>query len=845
MFRITLRNLRAHKLRLVLSGMAVVIGVAFVAGTYVFTDTLSKTFTDLFASTTADVEVAPAQDADRTGLSIPTMAASVLDKVKSVNGVAKAEGSVVTQNVTLVGPDGKAITTSGAPTLGATWSDDHALSPYRLIEGKGPTSPAEIAVDSQTAKRHHLKIGDQVHLLSPGPRLAATVSGIFRFGQSGSLAGATLVGLDPKTAQQLLIGGKNAYTGISVKAAPGVDDATLAARVRAAVDSKDVKVQTGKQAADQAASDIQSSLKFINIFLLVFAGIALFVGTFIILITFSMLVAQRTRELALLRALGASRRQVTRSVVLEALATGIVGGTLGLGGGILLAVGLKALFKAIGAELDTGPLVVLPRTVIYSYVVGIVVTVVVAWFPARRAAKIPPVAAMRDDVNLPSRSLHRRFAIGAILSSVGVVALAAGLAGMGSTGQTAGLVGLGAFLVFVGVAVLSPAICRPVVGVLGWPVRRLFGATGNLAVQNAQRDRRRTAATASALMVGLALVAAFGTLGASTTASTDHSIDAFIGADVIITGPNFLPFSGEVADQVAKVPGVRAVSPIRNVQGKINGESQQIAGIDPATAADAFKLDIQAGALKDVTNGLALDRQTATDKGYHLGDTFEVRVPTGTKKLPLVALYKGLQGAFAGWVISNTELDSLGVTPQDSQLYVIANSGADGTKVADDIKTAVAASYPNLKIQDRSAYKQSIRDQVNQLLTIIYALLGLAVIIAILGIINTLALSVIERTREIGLLRAVGTTRKQLRRMIRLESVVISVYGALLGIVLGVAFGVALQRALRTQGIAVLSIPVGMLVVFVVAAGIVGVLAAVLPARRAAKFDVLRAITSD
>jgi putative ABC transport system permease protein len=451
---------------------------------------------------------------------------------------------------------------------------------------------------------------------------------------------------------------------------------------------------------------------------------------------------------------------------------------------------------------------------------------------------------MRDDVTLPSRSLHRRFLIGSVLTAVGAVGLALGLAGVGDTGQTASLVGLGAFLVFIGVAVLSPAICRPIVGVLGWPVRRLFGATGTLAVQNAQRDRRRTAATASALMIGLALVAAFGTLGASTTASTDRSIDQFIGADVIVTSNNFSSFSGDVAKQVATVDGVRGVSSLRFVDGKINGKSKSLVSIDPATAEEAFKLNMQGGDLSKLSSGLALDALTVKNDGYKLGDTFTLTLPTGSVTLPLVAIYKGVQGSFEGWVTSNAVVDRLDASPQDSQLYVLADKGTDGAKVAATIQAALQADYPNLKVQDRSAYKESIRAQVNQLLYLIYALLGLAVIIAILGIINTLALSVIERTREIGLLRAVGTTRKQLRRMIRLESVVISVYGALLGVTLGVAFGVALQHALRTQGIAVLAIPWGLLIAFVIAAGVVGILAAVMPARRAAKFDILQAIAT-
>jgi putative ABC transport system permease protein len=292
MFRITLRNLRAHKVRLLLSGLAVVIGVAFVAGTYVFTDTLSKTFDDLFSSTVSDVELTPAVKADDNGLFVPTIPASTLADVTAVDGVAKAEGSVFAQNVTLVGSDGKAVVTGGAPTFGASWSDDQDLSPYRLVDGKGPTSSGQVAVDQHTANKHHIKIGDQVHVLVPGPRLSATVTGIFRFGSSGGLAGATLVAFDPKTAQQTLIGGKNAYTSISVKADSGVDSTALAKSIRGSVD-KTVKVQTGKEAAAENASDIQQGLKFINIFLLVFAGIALFVGTFIILITFSMLVAQR------------------------------------------------------------------------------------------------------------------------------------------------------------------------------------------------------------------------------------------------------------------------------------------------------------------------------------------------------------------------------------------------------------------------------------------------------------------------------------------------------------------------------------------------------------------------
>jgi ABC-type antimicrobial peptide transport system permease subunit len=842
-FRAVIRNIRAHKLRLALSTLAVTLGVAFVVGTFVFTDTLGKTFDDLFAQTTSDVVVEPQSDVtDDFDSGSTTLPADLVETVDSVDGVEKAVGIVLVNGLQIIGTNGEAIASSGAPNFGANWSDDQDLTPYRLTEGRGPTAAGEVAIDSQSADSGDLAVGDTAQLVTPGAPQEATIVGIFRFGSSGNLAGASIAAFETAEAQQLMLNGKDAFTSIDAQIDPGLTQGEVAQRVQAAV-GPDVKVSTGEEAADAAASDIAEALSFINIFLLVFAFIALFVGSFIILNTFTMLVAQRTKELALLRAIGASRRQVTSSLLGEALVVGLIGSTVGLVAGIGVAMGIQALFTAVGLDVSAGGLVISLRTVGIAYVVGVVVTLIAAWAPAWRAAKIPPVAAMRDDITTPQRSLRRRLVIGVGVLTVGVGAMLLGFT-VAEGGGAAGAVGFGAFLVFMGVITLSPIISKPVIAVLGSPVRSLYGTVGGLAVENAQRNRRRTASTASALMIGLALVSAISVMAASITTSLNNSVDEQFRFNQLLTTSNFTPFSPNIADDVAQIDGVATVSRFRAANASIDDADNFVSAVDPATVAEVLNLDDIDASFQDLNDGeIALDTDGMKAGGYQIGDHVDVIFPTGPQTLTIASTYtKSI--TFSGYVTTLGTLADAGLKPLDFQVYIKNSPTADAAAVRAGIDD-VLASYPTVEVQDQQEFKDAIEGQVNQLLTLIYGLLFLAIVIAVLGIINTLALSVIERTREIGLLRAVGMTRKQLRRMVRLESLVIAVYGALLGVVVGVGFGAALQQASSSSGIDVLEIPWVNLMVFVVLAALVGVLAALWPARRAAKLDVLQAITTE
>lgn len=842
MLRATLRTLWSHKLRLLLSGAAVVLGVAFVSGTLVFTDTLQKTFNDLFTQVSTDVTITPRTEftaAESFGAGVTSLPNTMLETVRGVDGVAKAEGSVFTGGVVIVGKDGKPVGTAGAPSFGANWSDDPELSPLRLVAGRGPEHAGEVAIDSQSADKGGLAVGDRVVLLTPGPRVQATIVGIFRYGSTGNLAGASIAAFDTTTAQQLLLE-QGRYTSIDVKAEPGVSQDTLAARIRAVLPADQTVVKTGQQVIDESAQSVSDGLRFINIFLLVFALVALFVGTFIILNTFSMLVAQRTRELALLRAVGATRGQVRRSVLGEAAVVGLLGGVTGLLLGVLLASGLRQLFTVIGLEIPGGGLELKPRTVVVALLLGLVVTVLAAYLPARRASRVSPVAALRNDASVPSRSLRVRLVAGVPMAVIGLGALVA--SGPASGSAAASLVGLGALLTLVAAITLSPVLSGPVIGVLGAPWRR--SAPGRLAVLNAQRNPRRTASTASALMIGLALVSAFGILGASTTASTDAILSQVLKADYVVTGTGFQPFSPDVAKALAGVEGVGVVSRVQLVPALVGGQRVTATAVDPATVLSVVNLSVAEGSIGALaTGGVAVDTNLAKAKGYRLGQPIDVTFQSRADQLPLVMVYHAETG-FTGYALSLQTAHAAGVPDVDSTLYVQAAPGVDGASLRPAIDAALAP-YPNVRVQDQTEFKAQVRGQINQLLSLIYALLALAILIAVLGIINTLVLSVVERTREIGLLRAVGTTRRQLRRMIRVESMVIAVFGALLGVVLGLVFGVALQRAIADQGINVLSVPWVLLVAFLVLAALVGVLAALWPARRASRLDVLQAVTTE
>jgi len=842
MWRTTLRGLLAHKLRLALSGLAIVLGVAFVSGTMIFTDTLSRTFTSLFESTSSDVSVTRATAFEAgpasPGGSASYVPSSLVEQVAGVEGVAAAEGYVQADGVYVLDKDGEVLDTGGAPGIGVSWFEERDLSPSTLTDGRAPEREGEVALDSGTVEATGYAVGDRVTLLTPGPRVEAEVVGVFTFGDDGGLAGASLTAFDLDTAQALL-GAGDGLTGIDVLAADGRSDAEVRDAVAAAVGS-DYDVKTAAQTADDQTAALEDSLSFINVFLLVFAGVALFVGSFIILNTFSMLVAQRTRELALLRALGAGRAQVTRSVLVEAGLLGVVGSTVGLLAGFGIATGLRALFERFGLTLD-GSLVFSPRTVAWSYVVGVLVTLLAAYLPARKAARTPPVAAMRDDHVAVEKSLRRRTVVGVVLAVLGVAGLVVGQTSDDGS-QAASAVGLGAVALVLGAIALSPVLARPFVRVVGGVLPRIWGTTGHLARENALRNPRRTAATASALMIGLALVSAFSIIGASTNASIDRLVGSALSADYVVSTAVGAPFTPQVADGIREIEGVTAVTQQRFGSARFDGQESFFAAVDPATLDGTLVLDYVSGSTEGLADdGLLVDEPTAESRGLAVGDVVPAVLPTGdTVDLTVGGVYEA-NGAVGPYVLSLETHAATGGTALDRYVYVDVDGDADAAAVRERIEASVA-SYPVVALKDQAEFAEEQRGQVGQLLLLINALLVLSVLIAVLGIVNTLALSVIERTREIGLLRAVGMDRSQLRRMVRLESVVISVFGAVLGLVLGSAFGISLTRALAGQGIEVLVVPGWRLALFLVIAALVGVLAAVWPARRAARLQVLEAI---
>jgi putative ABC transport system permease protein len=849
MLRAIVKSLFARKLRLAMSAFAIVLGVAFVAGSYVFTDTLDQTFDEIFAETTADIVVRPEQTSagalEFSGGDARTIQPVVLDDVAAVDGVDRVNGFVESQSMFVIGADGDLIGGNGPPGIGTNWSDTPSQDgsvPLRLVDGREPQRGGEVVLDVKTADRAGYHVGDDVILVTAGepPQVSATMVGTAEFGGGASLAGATLALFDTRTAQELILGGEDAYTSVAVTA---VDDSDIP-QVRDRIEQvlpEGVEVKIGADVTAETADSLEEALGFFNTFLLVFAAVALLVGIFLILNTFSILVAQRTQEMALYRALGASRRQVTRSVLLEALAVGVVGSTLGLLLGLGVAQLLKLAFGLFGLDLGGAGLALRPRTVLVAYAVGIIVTLVAAYVPARRAAKVAPVAAMRDDVALPQSSRKLHAGLGAMLTAVGAVAMGAGL--FFDVPQAGWFIGAGIVAVFVGVALLAPVIGPPIVRVIAAGFPRFFGTVGRLARENAQRNPRRTAATASALMIGLALVAAMAILGQSANKSIDKALDDGLNAQFVVSNAVGQPFSPAIADHIAELDGVAAVSQVRYAGARVDGRDVFVAAFEPAQFIQAVDFDVSDGELTLGSGDVLVSETYAKEHQVAVGDSLAMTLATGELPLQVTGLYP--QGQMINELAVGLDtLEAAGIRPADSLVYVIAAPDTELAGLRQGVDE-ITEQMPLVAVKDQEEFKADQRSQVNQLLYLVYALLGLAIIIAVLGIVNTLALSVLERTREIGLLRAVGLSRQQLRRMVRLESIAIAVLGAVLGVGLGIVFGIALQRSQVSEGLEVLGIPWVQLAIFVLLAGVVGVLAALWPAYRAARLDVLRAITTE
>jgi putative ABC transport system permease protein len=848
MIRLTLRNLFARKLRLVMSALAIVLGVAFLAGVLIFSHGLGHTFDNIIKGSTPDAVVRPV-GTDSFGQSSPstlTITPAAVAELASLPEVARADGSVDGAGLFLLDKHGKLVGGQGAPTLAFNHSGSPNMLGEQILElrsGRWPQASDEILLDHSAADRGGYRVGDTVKVIAPqgDPIRSLRLVGTADF-NGGGTAGAILVIFDTPGAQRMFLGGRDAYTSVSLTAADGVGQAQLVAAAKKVLPSGFTAV-TGDKVVAESQDAVGQFLGVISTFLLVFAIIAVIVGGFIIVNTFSILVAQRTRELALVRALGASRRQVTGSVLLEALVTGLVATTLGIALGWGLARALAALFRAFGLDIAGDALTLTSRTIVLSYAVGVLVTLVAAYLPARRAARVPPVAAMRDDAVPRERSLRRRTLVGAVVLAVGAAIAIAGL--FDPPGNDAAWIGVGAVLWILTVAAISAALGRPVLVLCRGVFQRLFGTSGRLAGENALRDPRRTGATASALMIGLALVSLIGILAASLNGSVNDLVDKEFKADFVVQSAAFTPFPTEVGDQLAEVPGVGSVSRQQFAVarlGGVDGKTTYIMANDDQLTR-TYDFDVDAGRTTLHGDEAFVTTDTAKEHGWRVGSRITLAFPGGATLTPTVV------GIIEPSVVVgniNVPLDRLaaaGVQRQDSSLSITLAPGADAAAVHRALDKVVAP-LPIVSVQDKQEFGDSIRGQVNQLLFMIYGLLALAIVIAVIGIVNTLGLSVIERTRELGLLRAIGLTRRQLRRMVTLESVAIAVLGAVLGMVLGVVFGVLLRQAL-SKDLTSLGVPLGQLVAFLVVAVVVGVLAAIVPAIRAGRLDVLRAIASE
>ena len=836
MWKVTIKGLLAHKLRLGLTALAIVLGVTFISGTFVLTDTLHNTFSNLFGNIYAkvDFQVRGVAQLGSGGNAVRNeLPESLLATVRGVPGVSAAEGQV-TGYAQYIGHNGKAIQTGGAPTLGVSFDPYPQLSSLHLIAGAPPTTSTEVVMDAGTAQKYDFSVGQQVRILTAGPTRTFTISGIAEFGTANNLAGATLAAFTLPTAQAIA-----QETGklddINVLTAPGADKSAVQHAI-AKVLPPGVEVVTGQTVVNESTDSVNQALGFFSTALLVFAFISLFVGAFTIFNTFSIIVGQRTRELALLRIVGANRRQVFRSVLGEAALTGLVSSVIGLGLGVLAAVGLEALLRGFGITLPPGSLVFEPRTAIVGLLVGVGVTLVAALGPARGAVRIPPVAALDDRRSGPTASLRRRFIGGTALALVGVILLALGLAK-----PAIALVGIGAVCIFLGAAILAPAIARPLSSVIGRPLARLLGEPGKLGRENSMRSPRRTAQTAAALMVGLALVAAMSVFGASLSRSATSSVDQAVNADLIVTPTGSGQLSNSAVSIASAVPGVTANSSVYQGQFEFRNALSQLTAVSTDNLAATVNLRMTSGTSAALAqNELLIDSTTAQNKHLAVGDTVAARFAlTGPTTLRIGGIYQA-NALIGSYLVSSAFFLSHYPAQPPGALLLSTN----GNTAVDNAVTKALDPFPNIQVQTKAQFEQAQVSSVNQILGLVYALLALAVLIALIGIVNTLMLSVFERTREIGLLRAVGMRRRQVRTMIRSEAVILAIFGAIIGIIIGTGMGVALVSSLRSQGISDTVVPWSSLVIFLILAALLGLVAASWPARRAAKLDILAAIAA-
>ena len=844
MFKLTRKGLWSHKRRLVSTFFAVALGVAFLSGTLVLGDTMRGTFSDLFETGNKGMDaVVQADRIEADGMEQAGLIdLALVDRVRAVDGVAQAD-PVVEGYGKLIGKDGKAIGGNGPPTFAGNWLGDSPMNSYQLVEGRAPQQANEVVINRGAAKTGGLKVGDSTTIQTPQP-VPVEIVGLSAFGSVDSAGGITYTAFTLPAAQDLLLHQSDKITSITVTAQPGVSQDDLVARIAPVLPAGVKGVTEHKLTADQKESINSGFLNFFTTFLLVFAGIALMVATFSIYNTFSIIVAQRAKESALLRALGASRRQVLGSTVAEAVVVGVTASVVGLFGGLAIASLLKGAFTAFGIDIPATGLVFTQSTAVIALSVGIVVTLTAGFLPARRASRIPPIAALREVAFERTTASFARVLVGATVTALGVgVVLRAVLAG--GDGVLA-LAGLGSLLTIIGVVALGPVVARTASGVLGWPVAKVRGVTGAMARENAMRNPKRTSGTAAALMIGVGVVTLFTVFAASVKASVDESISKSFGGDLVVSAGGFGGgFSPELAAEVGRLPEVETSAGIGTGGVRLGTATKSVTVGDPAAIGRVLELGVVGGSLTNLgPHDLAVEQKEATERHWQLGSVVPVSFVDGqTENFTVGAVYR--EGDVLGSVLMPTQ----GWAPHATQSMDVAvlTKLHDGVSIPQGRTAieAVASKYTGTDVQDKDQYVASVGAGINQLLGLIYVMLLLAILIALMGIANTLSLSIHERTRELGLLRAVGQTRRQMRSMVRWESVIMAVFGTVGGVGVGVFLGWALVKAASGEGIGTFSPAYGQLVMVFVIGAFAGVLAALRPARRAAKLDILSAIATD
>ena len=855
MTKATIQGLWGRRVRTALTALAVVLGVAMVSGTYVLTDTIKQAFDGLYEDSyqNTGAVISGREVVKNAASGKATVPDSLVPQVKALPGVASAAGAIydvsgTTDLAQLIGRDGKKLGQTNSPHFGWGFEPNQPrFNPLTLTSGNWAASPDEVVIDNGVAKNDNYKVGDRISVSAEGPTREFRISGVAKFGSVDSIGGATFAVFNVPTAQDVL-GKRGELDQIFMAAKQGVSDGDLVKQAEPLLPSS-AEVRTGAEQSKADAQETNDSFAFIQYFLLAFAAIALIVGSFVIFNTLSMTLAQRVRELATLRTLGASRKQVMRAVLLEGFITGLFAAVVGLFLGFLLAKGLDAFFKAIGVDLPSQGTVLATRTVVVSLLIGVGITVLATISPARKATRIPPIAAVREGATLPQSRIASHPVTATVVLGLAVVALAIGLFAGLDTGPALILIGLGCLALFIGVGLVSGRLVRPLAAALGAPGERFGGAPGQLARENATRNPARTARTAGALMIGLALVTLVATLGAGLKSTDRHALKDQVRADYVVTSDNgYDPFTASAGDAVADVPGVAVASSVRNDQASAFGSDSSVTGVDPSTIGQVYDYHWDKGSdtvlLSLGFDGAIVRKAFADDHDLNVGSQFNITTPQG-KRVPLEVrgIYEPpaeeLDPLLGDLTIAQRAFDVHFPRPKDLFSFVDTNDGVTSGQTA-ALERALGP-FPDTVVRSKDGWIEERAGGLDMILNIFYVLLALSIVVSLFGMVNALALSVFERTRELGMLRAVGLTRRQTRRMIRWEGVITALIGAALGIPLGILLAAVVTQALHDLDVT-FALPVAIIVAFAFVAMIAGILAAALPARRAARLNVLEAL---